>query len=43
MILFVWCIPSLVLVASVTWHRYKAQLRIRQLHLDVLFQHRQHA
>jgi hypothetical protein len=38
-ILAVWCMPSVALVAAVSWHRYKAQLRIRRLHLDEMFAH----
>jgi hypothetical protein len=42
LIMVVWWVPSLVLIAAVTWHRHKAQLRIRRLRLDELFHH-QHA
>jgi hypothetical protein len=42
-ILALWCMPSVVLVAaSLSWHRHKAQLRIRQLRLDEMFAHGAH-
>ena len=42
-ILALWCLPSALLVAIEVWHRYKANLRIRRLHLDEMFAHGQHA
>jgi hypothetical protein len=44
-ILALWCLPSALLVAIEIWHRYKANLLIRRLHLDemVAQAHGQHA
>ena len=38
-ILALWCLPSALLVALEVWHRYKANLLIRRLHLDAMFAH----
>jgi len=43
-ILALWCLPSALLVAIAVWHRHKANLLIRRLHLDAMFAHaHQHA
>ncbi len=36
-VLLLWCIPSVLLLGSASWQRYKAQLRIKALHLDQMF------
>ena len=42
-LIMVWCIPSLVVVAMMLWHRRKAQARVRQLGLDEIFSAREGA
>ncbi len=42
-ILLIWCIPSVLLVGIVLWHRHKTHVLIRQLHLDEMFSRHQHA
>jgi hypothetical protein len=37
LMIVLWCTPSLALVAIAAWHLYRAQLRVRELHLDVVF------
>jgi hypothetical protein len=39
LILALWCVPSMLLVAVRVWHLHKAELRVRQLHLDDMVAH----